>query len=116
MNSSLFQNLGGIALAVIGVVILVIFVVIMKMVCRHQKIQTVLQKVKKILIWNFIIRYFYASYLNFLFGALATLTNPQSLTEDKIVSGVIVFVLIVTNILFVIKLYSTHHRALEHPI
>lgn len=114
-SSRLFSNLGGIALLVILVILFVILIVLLVKICKHPKIKNVLDKIKTILIWNFVIRYFYASYLNFCYSSFVTLSSSESSIEDKVVSAIILFVQICVNVLFIWKLYKFHYAALDHP-
>jgi hypothetical protein len=57
-EGSFLNSLGGVSLAVIGVVFLILLLVVMRFVCRHPKVAPLVQKIKDILFWNFLIRYF----------------------------------------------------------
>jgi len=57
-EGSFLNSLGGVSLAIIGVVILIILLVACRCLCRHPKVLSLLVKVRDLLFWNFLIRYF----------------------------------------------------------
>jgi hypothetical protein len=57
-EGGLLDNLGGVSLAAIGIVLLVIVLVACKFLCRYPKVIAILVKVRDFLFWNFLIRYF----------------------------------------------------------
>jgi hypothetical protein len=53
---------------------------------KIQKVKEVLKKVIDFFFWNFLIRYFQVSFINFNYAALVSIQNPDSLS-DKIISS-----------------------------
>ena len=89
-EGGILDSLGGVSLAIIGIVLLILLLVVLKFACRHPKVVAIVQKVKEFLFWNFLIRYFQASYLNFNFSAFnlifnPTLTDPMSIATSGII-------------------------------
>ena len=92
-----------------------LIVILLTKICKN-KIQKLFKKIKEILIWNFLIRYFYASYLNFFFSSVNTLVSNNSSVQEKVVSGFIIGIQLIVNLLFSTKLYLLHPKALDHNI
>lgn len=69
--SDLVDSLGG--LSILGIVggVLLLFVLLIIKFLRHPKIQNVVDKVKRFLMWNFCIRYFQVTFLNILFDVMS---------------------------------------------
>ncbi len=70
-NSQVFQSLDGVALS--AFVILLIVIVLLVAIVISRKSPKVLQfftKIRNTIFWNFIIRYFQASFIGFNFAAL----------------------------------------------
>jgi putative effector of murein hydrolase LrgA (UPF0299 family) len=67
----LVDSLGG--LSILGIVggVLLLFVLLIIKFLRHPKIQNVVDKVKRFLMWNFCIRYFQVTFLNILFDVMS---------------------------------------------
>jgi hypothetical protein len=57
-------------------------------------------KIKEILLWNFVIRYFYAVFLNFLFSAIIALKSEDAKITDIVISSLILTSLLVVVIGF----------------
>lgn len=57
-NGSLLSNLGGIAIMFVFLLILIALVLIIRKMKTNQKVKSVVNKIKAVLFWNFLIRYF----------------------------------------------------------
>jgi hypothetical protein len=70
-NSEVFQSLDGVALSAIGILTAVVFIGFVLLVSRKSpKVHEFFLKIKRTLFWNFLIRYFQASFIGFNFAAL----------------------------------------------
>jgi hypothetical protein len=96
-KSPLFSNLGGIAFLAVIVIISIIIIGIMIKFCKQPFCQRIVNKIKAMLLWNFVIRYFYAVFLNFFFSSIVSLKSEDSTIADIVISS-----FILTTILSVI--------------
>lgn len=85
------DNLGGIALAMIGIVLLLLFLVVARCLCSHPRVKKQLFRLKNFLFWNFLIRYFQASFININFAALNVISNKnigwQKISTSALIVG-----------------------------
>jgi hypothetical protein len=88
-KSPLFQNLGGIAFLAVIVIIAIITVGVMIKFCRRVFCQRIINKIKAMLLWNFVIRYFYAVFLNFFYSSLVSIKSEDATVADIIISSMI---------------------------
>ena len=77
-EGGVLDSLGILSLAIFGIIILVLLLITARFTCRHPKVVQLVQKAKDFLFWNFLIRYFQASYLNFNHAALTKIFNFSS--------------------------------------
>jgi len=92
-EGSILDSLGGVSLAIIGIVLLILLLVVLRFACRHPKVVAIVQKVKNFLFWNFLIRYFQASYLNFNFSALYSVFNPSLIDPMSLATSGVILVI-----------------------
>ena len=93
-KSPLFSNLGGIAFLAVIVVIAIIILGIMIKFCKKPFCQRIINKIKAMLLWNFVIRYFYAVFLNFLFSSIVSLKSEDAKIADIVISSFILTALL----------------------
>ena len=73
-NSQVFQSLDGVALSAIGILLIVIFLLIVIAITRKSpKVFQFFTRIRDIIFWNFLIRYFQASFIGFNFAALTVI-------------------------------------------
>ncbi len=71
LKSSLVQSLDGVAVAAIGIVLFIIVCgIAICLTKKSPKVQQFFLKIKNTIFWNFLIRYFQASFIGFNFAAL----------------------------------------------
>ena len=74
-------------------VILAIFIVgLMIKFCKLPLFQRLIKKIKDVLLWNFVIRYFYAVFLNFFSSSILSLNSDKAHVADIFVSSLILAV------------------------
>jgi hypothetical protein len=105
-KSPLFHNLGGIAFMAVFVILAIIIVGLMIKFCKQSLFQRLISKIKEMLLWNFVIRYFYAVFLNFFFSSIVSLKSLDAGVADIAVSSLILTVLLSVVIGFT-RLLST---------
>ena len=70
-DSTFFQSLDGVALSAIGILIVVLVISLSIVISRKSpKVHEFFLRIKNIIFWNFLIRYFQASFIGFNFAAL----------------------------------------------
>ena len=87
------NSLGGVSIAIIGIIILVLILIAARFACRHPKVVPLVQKVKEFLFWNFLIRYFQASYLNFNFTALHIMFNYTTTSLSSLITSAVILLI-----------------------
>ena len=71
MDNTFFQSLDGVALSAIGILFVVLVIGLSILVSRKSaKAHYYFVKIKNTIFWNFLIRYFQASFIGFNFAAL----------------------------------------------
>ena len=65
------------------------------------------------ILWNFVIRYFYAVFLNFLFSAITTLKSEDAGIADIVTSSIILAALLVVVVGFTRLLVKLDSQFLE---
>ena len=86
--------MGGIAFLAVFVIIAIIIVGIMIKFCKQSLCQQIIKKIKAILLWNFVIRYFYAVFLNFFFSTIVSLKSEDATVTDIVISSIILTALL----------------------
>ena len=90
-EGGILDSLSGVSLSIIGILALLLLLIVLRFSCRYPKVVATVQKVKDFLFWNFLIRYFQASFLNFNFSALITIFNYSMADSMSLAtSGVII--------------------------
>ena len=80
----------GVALSAIGILIAVFVIGLAVVISRKSpKVHQFFMKIYRIIFWNFIIRYFQASFIGFNFGALDVLQKPDASLKSIVISGLI---------------------------
>ena len=64
----------------IPLALVVLLVMLASIVLRFEWAQKILDKVKAFIFWNFLIRYYQVSYINFQYASLAKLFEPLPVT------------------------------------
>ena len=59
---------------------------------KFKKLLQILEQIKRVLFWNFLIRYFQASFIGFNFTAISNLQSTKQTIVDKVISSVILAV------------------------
>lgn len=100
-DDKLFSNLGGISFILVFILILLAIVLVLGVVVRNKNgvIFGLLTKIKKILFWNFIIRYMQVAFINLSYSALKDVKVANS-NNERIISINILALLGVMVILF----------------
>lgn len=88
-DGGLFQSLGGVAIAIFIVALVIVTLLIARCLVKNKKVLLFLLKVKDFLFWNFLIRYFQASYINFNFAAVACIYYFTTGLQDSAMSALI---------------------------
>lgn len=71
-NSEVFKSLDGVALSAIGIVLLVLIICLSILLSKKiPKVHEFFMSIKNTIFWNFLIRYFQASFIGFNLAALA---------------------------------------------
>jgi len=82
--------LDGVALAAIGILIAVCVIALALVISRKSpKVHEFFMKIYSIIFWNFLIRYFQASFIGFNFGALDVLQKPDASLKSIVISALI---------------------------
>ena len=80
----------GVALAAIGILIAVFVIGLAVVISRKSpKVHQFFMKIYRIIFWNFIIRYFHASFIGFNFGALDVIQKPDASLKSIVISVLI---------------------------
>ena len=112
-KSPLFQNLGGIAFLAVIVIIAIIILGIMIKFCKQSLCQQIMKKIKTILLWNFVIRYFYAVFLNFFFSSIVSLKSENATVADIVISSLLLIALLTIVLGFTCLLLKLDRSFLE---
>ncbi len=112
-KSPLFHNLGGIAFLAIIIIMIIIIVGLMIKFCKQPFCQQIINKIKAILLWNFVIRYFYAVFLNFFFSSIVSLKSKDATIADIVISSLILTALLIVVIGFTWLLVQLDRNFLE---
>ena len=72
-------------------------------------------KIKAMLLWNFVIRYFYAVFLNFFFSSIVSLKSEDATVADIVISSLILTALLTIVIGFTCLLLKLDRGFLEMP-
>ncbi len=94
IKSPLFHNLGGIAFLAVILIIAIVIVGIMMKFCNRPFCQQIVKKIKGFLLWNFVIRYFYAVFLNFFFSSIVSIKSEDATIADIVISSLILTALL----------------------
>ena len=100
-NSTVFQSLDGVALSAIGILILLLVVGTSIVVSRKiPRVHDFFMKIKNTIFWNFLIRYFQASFIGFNFAALTVVQQSGGGFSD-IGSSVVILILQYGIVIFI---------------
>lgn len=73
-NSKVFQSLDGLAIAGIGILIIIVVIGFLILISRKcPKLLLFFTKIKNIIFWNFLIRYFQASFIGMNYSAITVI-------------------------------------------
>ena len=89
-KSEVYQSLDGVALSAIGLLIFIATCGAVYLITKNvPKAKQLVVRVNKMIFWNFLIRYFQASFIGFNFAAIYNLQKPTSTVSDIITSSII---------------------------
>jgi hypothetical protein len=72
-----------------------------------------MKKIKTILLWNFVIRYFYAVFLNFFFSSIVSLKSENATVADIVISSLLLIALLTIVLGFTCLLLKLDRSFLE---
>ena len=92
-NNSVFQSLDGVAMTAIVIAIVVIICAVAIIITRNcYKVQSLLLRIRDAIFWNFLIRYFQASFIGFNFAALTNVQKENAGLSNLVTSSIILAV------------------------
>ena len=91
-ENSLLAKLSGVSLAILIILVLSVVILIVRKLNLSEKIRKFVNKVFRLIFWNFLIRYLQVSFINFNYASLTSVLTTESLFE-KIMSANILTVL-----------------------
>jgi hypothetical protein len=71
-----------------------VIVAIMIKFCKYPFCKKIVNKIKALLLWNFVIRYFYAAFLNFFFSSIASFKSEDATIDDIVISSLLLILLL----------------------
>ena len=82
-QSAVFQSLDGVALSAIGILLAVFIIGFALLISKYSpRVYEFFERIKQTVFWNFLIRYFQASYIGFNFAALSNVIKASSGLKD----------------------------------
>ena len=81
--------------------------------CKQPFCQQIINKIKSMLLWNFVIRYFYAVFLNLFFSSIVSLKSEDAKIADIVISSLILTTLLIVVIGFTYLLIKLDKKFLE---
>ncbi len=114
MNSEVFQSLDGVALSAIGILLsLLLLAIVLLITKKSPKVQIFFMKIKNTIFWNFLIRYFQASFIGFNFAALTVVQKSGGGFKDIGASIVILLGQYAVVVYIAYVLFKHNHHSLN---